>query len=381
MAQTQFWLSEGTVVGGRYALESVLGKGGYGITYKGMDNRLQIPVAIKEYYPIFWCSRFTENGNNVVINQGMEADYCKGLDRFCEEARTLAQLGGVPSVVRVTDFFEENGTGYLVMEYLDGQNLKQMLDGFGGRIPADVLLPVISPVLFALRKIHEKGMIHRDLSPDNIMMLEDGSVCLIDFGNARDTSDNKSMTLAMKEGFAAPEQYRSKGQGTYTDVYGLCATLSYCLTGTLPPQAMERLMGEPFLKPSEMGVVIPGWQEETIMDGLDLYVQKRIQNMEALWTRLYVEPVKNGSDASFEPEDIFKPIEPAEIRENQNVETDTGADPYQPTARVEHTSFDGQKFAPDTVGAGDFDGAVAALTDSLYNLKKVCAEIFRKIKA
>lgn len=383
MAQTQFWLNEGTVLGGRYTLESVLGKGGYGITYKGMDNRLQIPVAIKEYYPIFWCSRFTESGNNVVVNQGMEGDYCKGLDRFCDEARTLAQLGGVPSVVRVTDFFEENGTGYLVMEYLDGQNLKQMLDGFGGRIPAQVLLPVISPVLFALRKIHEKGMIHRDLSPDNIMMLADGSVCLIDFGNARDTSDNKSMTLAMKEGFAAPEQYRSKGQGTYTDVYGLCATLYYCLTGKLPPQAMERLMGEPFLKPSEMGVDIPGWQEQAIMDGLDLYVQKRIQNMEDLWSRLYVEQTAGETSEQpaepIVPEEPMKPEEPKKPAEAPSG-MESAAEAYEPTARVEHTSRTAVEFAPEDLKKRDLDAAVMHLTDSLYSLKQVCAEIFRKMR-
>jgi len=376
MAQAQFWLDEGTIVGGRYTLESVLGKGGYGITYKGVDNRLQIPVAIKEYYPIFWCSRFMENGPKVVINQGMEQDYCKGLDRMQDEARTLAQLGNVSGVVRVTDFFEENGTGYLVMEYLDGRNLKQMLDGFGGRIPADVLIPVLSPVLFALRKIHERGMIHRDLSPDNIMMLEDGSVRIIDFGNARDTSDNKSMTMAMKEGFAAPEQYRSKGQGTYTDVYGLCATLYYCLTGKLPPQAMERLMGEPFLKPSELGVQIPAWQEQAIMEGLDLYVQKRIQNMEILWNRLYMEPAEAA------------PVQSVQFEEQEFMPVSAPIPPvgaFPETAPVSYsasypTSTPMQPVTPPASNNGDYDAAVAALSDSLHNLKKVCAEIFKKVK-
>ena len=385
MAQAQFWLGEGTVVGGRYTLESVLGKGGYGITYKGVDNRLQIPVAIKEYYPIFWCSRFTENGPKVVINQGMEQDYCKGLDRMQDEARTLAQLGNVSGVVRVTDFFEENGTGYLVMEYLDGRNLKQMLDGFGGRIPADVLIPVLSPVLFALRKIHERGMIHRDLSPDNIMMLEDGSVRIIDFGNARDTSDNKSMTMAMKEGFAAPEQYRSKGQGTYTDVYGLCATLYYCLTGKLPPQAMERLMGEPFLKPSELGVAIPDWQEAAIMDGLELYVQKRIQNMEELWNRLYMEPVTDPIPNKEEPGDIyFTPLEPVEPSVVIPV-ADSGV--TTPAEDIQFIPTSGPMFMPSIPAekpvvnnSSDYDAAVAALSDSLHNLRKVCAEIFKKVK-
>lgn len=357
MVQAQFWLEEGTIVGGRYRLEKVLGKGGYGITYKGMDIRLQLPVAVKEYYPIFWCSRFSENGPKIHINEGAQGDYCKGLDRFHDEALTLAQLGSVSGVVRVTDFFEENSTGYLVMEYLDGKNLKQMLDGFGGRIPADVLLPVISPVIFALKKVHERGLIHRDLSPDNIMMLEDGSVRLIDFGNARDTTDNKSMTMAMKEGFAAPEQYRSKGQGTYTDVYGLCATLYYCLTGKLPPQAMERLMGTPFPKPSELGVKIAPWQEDAIMDGLDLYVQKRIQNMEVLWNRLYVEPAPPVQSVSIPVQSVVQSV---------------------PVSRVSVAPVSTDVQLEGSNGQDEHQAAVE-LAEKMIHFKTVCAQIFRKI--
>ena len=318
MEQTQFWLSPGTLVGGRYTLEQVLGKGGYGITYRGTDTRLQQSVAIKEYYPVFWCSRFSNKGNTVHVQQGMESHYCKGLDRFLEEARTLAQLSGISGVVRVTDFFEENGTAYLVMEYLEGKNLKQILDANGGRIPPQVLLPALSPVLFALKKVHEKGLIHRDLSPDNIMMLSDGSVRLIDFGNARDTGDNRSMTMAMKEGFAAPEQYRSKGQGPYTDVYGICATVYYCLTGKLPTQAMERLMGASLPRPSELGVALPSWQEDALLGGLELYVQKRIQNVEELWQRLYVAPENQEPAQPQEP--VPEPLPELLVEEAPSVE-------------------------------------------------------------
>ena len=307
MEQTQFWLKEGTLVGGRYSLEHVLGKGGYGITYQGTDGRLNQRVAIKEYYPIFWSSRYVERGNDVTIHRGMEEQYSKGMGRFLEEARLLAQLSGVAGVVRVTDYFEENNTAYLVMEFLDGKNLKEMTEQFGGRIPAQVLLPVLSPAMFALKKIHEKGLIHRDLSPDNIMMLADGTVRLIDFGNARDASDSKSMTMAMKEGFAAPEQYRSKGQGPYTDVYGMCATMYYCLTGKLPPQAMERLMGEELIRPSEMGVEIPQWQEDVIIRGLELFIQKRIQTMEELWQLLY------------DPAEIREPVQEPEVADEPTV--------------------------------------------------------------
>ena len=369
MTEARFWLGEGTIVGGRYRLERVLGVGGYGITYRGMDVRLERLVAVKEYYPSFCASRFADRTNEIRCNDGMMEAYNKGIVRFLDEAKTLVQLSNVPGVVRVNDFFQENNTAYLVMDFLDGKNLKQMADGFDGRIPAEILIPVISPVISALKQVHEKGMIHRDISPDNIMMLEDGSVRLIDFGNARDTTDNKSMTLAMKQGFAAPEQYRSKGQGTWTDVYGICATMYYCLTGKLPPQAMERLTGAPFPLPSEMGVEIPAYQEKAIMDGLELYVQRRIQNMDELWQRMYVpdaeapvpqaEPVREHSQAVPAP------------RQTTHQRSQT----YIPVA--------GKPIAPSPepekpVPADPSGGNLLLL--GMMKIRSVCSDIFKKIK-
>lgn len=317
MSGTQFWLPEGTVVGNRYRLESVLGVGGYGITYKGVDTRLDRLVAVKEYYPGFWVSRYADRDPMVHCQGHVLESFDKGLDRFLDEAKTLVALSNVPEVVKVSDFFEENNTAYMVMDYLDGQNLKQMADGFGGRIPANILIPVLEPLVKALGEIHEKGMIHRDLSPDNIMMLEDGTVRLIDFGNSRDTTNNKSMTLAMKQGFAAPEQYKSRGQGTFTDVYGLCATMYYCLTGKLPPQAMERLTGTPFLSPTEYGVEISSVWEQAIMDGLELYVQKRIQTMDELWERLYGQMFEVQNSEMNHPDTVFGMLWTEGMNENQ----------------------------------------------------------------
>ena len=150
MDEFPFSLPPGTLVGGRYRLEAVLGVGGYGITYRGMDVRLERLVAVKEYYPGFWASRFVRRGPEVRCIAGQEEAYCKGMERFLEEARILAQLNNVTGVVRVNDYFEENQTAYLVMDYLDGKNLKQMLIGFGGRMPADVLLPVMSAIFLQL---------------------------------------------------------------------------------------------------------------------------------------------------------------------------------------------------------------------------------------
>lgn len=255
------------------------------------------------------------------------------------------------------------------MEFLDGQNLKQMAGGFGGRIPPEVLIPVLEPLVKAIGKIHEKGMIHRDISPDNIMMLEDGTVRLIDFGNARDTSDDKSMTMAMKQGFAPPEQYRSRGQGTYTDVYGLCATMYYCMTGKLPPQAMDRLTGTPFPTPTELGVQISPVWESAIMDGLELYVQKRIQNMEELWQRLY------GSSVSelVYSEVLLSQAEPV-IQNVSNFSQLQVSKPqtYEKTQPTEN-------FSEEHSQNGSVDNVEKALQSGFDRIRDICVQIYRKI--
>lgn len=407
MAEIQFWLHEGTMVGERYRLDKVLGVGGYGITYRGLDTRLDRIVAIKEYFPSFCASRFTQQGPALRCQAGLEADYEKGRERFLEEAKTLASLSNIQGIVRVNDYFEENATAYLVMDFLDGKNLKQMSDGFGGRIPADILIPVLSPTIAALQKVHDRGMIHRDISPDNIMMLEDGSVYLIDFGNARESVSDHSMTLAMKQGFAAPEQYRTRGQGTWTDVYGLCATMYYCLTGKLPPQALERLTGTPFLKPSEMGVQIEPHLEEAIMDGLELYVNKRIQTMNELWTRLYTVPqaptISNQSPLAVPvqpsaPEPDASPMSYGSAAHRSMVQRASAQDglaqegmvqEYSPTVRLDCThqsSIQGESTRKDLVHGEDksafepeiqWDKVVSA---GLQRIRSLCTQIYQKMK-
>lgn len=285
----QHYLNEGTVLDGRYRVNRVLGAGGYGITYRATDLRLDRPVAIKEYFPSYCASRVAD-GDDVRCHFGAEREYLRGLDRFTQEAKTLAQLFNQIHVVHISDYFEANATAYMVMDFVEGKTLKQMVDSFGGRIRADMLFSLMEPSVTALWKVHQLGLIHRDISPDNVMIRPDGALCLIDFGNARNTSMEESMTVALKHGFAAPEQYSTRGQGSYTDVYGICATIYYCLTGKVPTQAMDRLTGKPFPKPSELGVAIEPWRERALMDGMELRYDRRIQNMDALWRRLYMAP-------------------------------------------------------------------------------------------
>lgn len=369
----QYWLGAGSMVGGRYRLEKVLGRGGYGITYRGVDTRLEQLVAVKEYFPVFCASRYVaRQGAEVHCIYGNEDAYENGIERFLDEARRLAKVNQISGIVRVIDFFEENNTAYLVMEYLDGKNLKQMTNGFGGRIPADILLPAISGVIDTLGAIHRQELIHRDLSPDNIMMLSDGTMRLIDFGNARDVSSNKSLTLAMKEGFAAPEQYRSHGQGTWTDVYGLCATIYYCLTGKLPPQAFDRLMGAPFPKPSALGVKIAPQAEDALMDGMELYVQKRIQTMDELAQRLYAAPQQEsaaGQPPAAEGEE--KPL--AAKAEEKPATCKAGAEAFTFKAEEVPKTL---KLEPQTQSQ---DVRLWA-AEQMQHIRDICAAIFSRIK-
>lgn len=352
MAEATFWLPENSVLSGRYHVQEVLGVGGYGITYRAMDDHLDRVVAVKEYYPGFCASRFAARTNFVSCLAGYEAAYEKGLSAFRSEARTLVQLSSIHATVLVLDFFEENDTAYIVMEFLNGKNLKQMMSGFGGRIPVEVLLPTMEPAIRALGAVHRLGLIHRDISPDNIMMLEDGSVRVIDFGNARETEGDKTMTMAMKQGFAPPEQYQTHGQGPYTDVYSLCATMYYCLTGKLPPQPMDRLTGTPFPLPSELGVAIDPVIEQAIMDGMELYVQKRIQDTDELWQRLYTAastPVQTPSNPSV-------------------------ADP-EPIART--TPSEQYVLPMGTIKPLPIE---LALNSGLNRIRSLCAQIYRKVK-
>lgn len=206
-------LPPGTVLAGRYLVGRVLGEGGFGITYIGCDLRLEMKVAIKEYFPVDRVSRFSPNSISVLVRTGSGTkDYDKGLKRFLREARVMAKMEKQPQIVLVRDFFEANNTAYIVMEYVEGTNFLELVKQQGGRIPAKELLPLIEPLFSALTALHEAGLIHRDISPDNLM-LERGAIRLLDFGCARESARNETMTIALKRGYAPIEQYQHAGQG------------------------------------------------------------------------------------------------------------------------------------------------------------------------
>ena len=285
---TEHMLAPGTLLRGRYLLGAALGQGGFGITYIGRDVLLNRRVAVKEFYPTGYAYRNHVVSNTVTTTGSGGEFFQEGKRKFLHEAQILARFVEEPGIVSVHDFFEENNTAYIVMEYLDGITLKQCV-ATKGIIPAKDLIPAVLPLMRALGKVHAQGIIHRDISPDNIMVLEGGFLKLLDFGAAREVGGDKSLSVMLKPGYAPEEQYRSKGrQGPWTDVYALCATLYFCLTGVRPEESVERAMNprNTLRRPSELGAKISREQENVLQKGLAVRASDRYQSMEALASAL-----------------------------------------------------------------------------------------------
>ncbi len=277
-------LAPGTLLHGRYRAGRVLGQGGFGATYLGWDDRLQVKVAIKEYYPSNLISRVPNAAAVSPFSDEHAETFAAGLAKFLEEARTLARLRDVREIVGIQDFFEENATAYLVMELLEGRTMKKYLADCGGRIDVKRTLSVVMPIAKALQAIHEQGLIHRDISPDNIFLTNAGERKLLDFGAARQTArPGAGLTVILKPGYAPPEQYSNEGrQGPWSDVYALCATIYLALTGRTPPDATARFMNDKVPKPSELGVALAPGFEKVLLSGLAMRWQDRPQSMKEL---------------------------------------------------------------------------------------------------
>ncbi|MFR0988997.1 MAG: protein kinase domain-containing protein [Anaerobutyricum hallii] len=275
---------------GRYTIEGVLGQGGFGITYLGTDELHEKKVAIKEFFPQGIVTRNIEYQDTVTVTfVGEKDNYEKGKERFLKEARTMAKFSKDEGIVKALDFFEINNTAYIVMEYLEGVTLKQYLRE-NQRIAPEDLIELLVPLIESLDEIHSQGMIHRDISPDNIMVLPDGRIKLMDFGAARDYTEfgEKSLSIVLKPGYAPPEQYQTHGiQGPWTDIYALCATMYKCITGENPPDAIDRVIDDHLKKISEFGIVIPPQEEAAIIKGMSVSAKDRYQDIKDLCEDLY----------------------------------------------------------------------------------------------
>ena len=317
MEENLYCLRKGTRLIGRYTIEGVLGQGGFGITYLGMDELHKKKVAIKEFFPQGIVTRNIEYEGTVTVTLvGEKENYDKGKERFLKEAQTMAMFSKDKGIVKALDFFEINNTAYIVMEYLEGVTLKQYLRE-NERIDAEDLVELLVPLIEALDEIHSQGLIHRDISPDNIMVLPDGRIKLMDFGAARDYTEfgEKSLSIVLKPGYAPPEQYQTHGvQGPWTDIYALCATMYKCITGENPPDAIDRLVDDHLKKISAFGIPVLPQIEEAIIKGMSVAAKDRYQNVGDFCEDLY-----GGYEENSEPEAEESQAEP--VVAEANVET------------------------------------------------------------
>ena len=272
----------GTILDGRYLVGKVLGVGGFGITYLGYDLTLDYKVAVKEYMPSGYATRAEDKYTLTVTSSSQQQAYDEGLDKFLSEARTLAKFHNTRNIVSVQDFFKENNTAYFVMEYVDGESLKDFLDKNGGRISYAAAAKILIPIMKALSKVHEQGLIHRDISPDNISITSTGEPKLLDFGAARSAyGENKSVSVILKHGLAPIEQYSNHGNmGPWTDVYAMGATIYRSITGVLPPESIERIHADTIKTPSSMGIAIPQYAEMALMKALAVNPENRFAKIE-----------------------------------------------------------------------------------------------------
>lgn len=277
-------LKPGTILNKKILVGNSIGEGGFGITYIGRDLTLDRRVAVKEYFPNGYVNRNNNVSQLVSATTDQQVSFFqKGLQNFLEEARKIAKLTNVSGIVDVREYFEENGTAYIIMEYLDGINLSVFLRQ-NGVFKAETIFQLMLPITYSLQKMHEEGIIHRDISPDNIMYLTDGTLKLTDFGSARYFSNaQKEMSVVVKQGYAPEEQYSKNGdQGPWTDVYGMCATMYKCITGKTPVDAVDRIKQDTLTPPSELGVQIPEPMQITLMYGLAVFKNDRCKSMQEL---------------------------------------------------------------------------------------------------
>jgi beta-lactam-binding protein with PASTA domain/predicted Ser/Thr protein kinase len=284
-------MEPGSILADRYIVGKVLGFGGFGVTYIGRDAKLERTVAIKEYLPGEFSTRIPGQTQVTVFTDNTKLEqYRTGMLKFIEEARRLAQFQNEDGIVKVFDSFEANNTAYIVMEHLDGETLSEYLRR-SGRIPAGQAFEMLLPIINSLYNVHQYGIIHRDIAPDNIFITKDGRIKLIDFGAARfaTTSHSRSLTVIIKPGYSPEEQYRSRGdQGPHTDVYAVGAVLYRMLTGETPPDALERRAQfesnqKDILKPlSKFKLDLTENQETAVLNALNVRIEDRTPDMASL---------------------------------------------------------------------------------------------------
>ena len=305
-----FALKPGTILEGKYLVGEMLGQGGFGITYIGFDLLLEQKVAIKEYYPMSTGMVSREGHSTVVWSSAMmgKTGTQKGFDSFLKEARKMAKLGGIPGVVGVKSVFIQNETAYIVMDFIEGETLLKKLQK-NGPMDFDSCVKLMTPIMQALAEVHEHGIIHRDISPDNIMVRPDGKLILLDLGAAKDLDIQgndgsvQSSQMVAKHGFSPIEQYSKSGKvGPWTDIYAMAATIYYCCTGILPPPATDRTIDDTLACRPRLTQA----QFDILADCMHMRPQDRPQSMDTL-LQMLTHP---QGEVKAEPPKVIPEVEP-----------------------------------------------------------------------
>ena len=307
---TPIALPDGTRLRDQYLIDEVLGAGSFGITYRAHDERLDTPVAIKEYYPHEIAGRTRSRLTLKPYADTDAEDFAFGRERFMEEGRTLARFDH-PNIVGVRSYFEAHGTGYLVMDYYEGQTLAAYLAEQGGTLPEKEAVGIVQDVLRGLKPVHEEGLLHRDIDPQNIYRTDDGRVVLLDFGAARVAMGERSgeNLVVFKPGYAPHEQYFEDGdQGPWTDVYACAATLYKCLTGVKPPEATDRVQEDELVPPREVADDVSLETSVAVMKGLAVDPDQRPTSVDAFATLLAGTPASKEGDTP-----LGRPLTAAEL--------------------------------------------------------------------
>ena len=286
-------IAPGTVLNQNYLIGKALGQGGFGITYIGWDLNAWRIVAVKEYYPSGLVTR--ERGLYVApVDEDARIKLKKGVNQFFKEALILGNFNLHPNIVNVLHFFRQNNTAYIVMEYINGKSLKDYLQARGGSISFTETMQILCPIMLALDDLHHTGLLHRDISPDNIYLTVDGHAKLLDFGAARFSIGEETQNAAsvIKPGYAPLEQYSGSGieQGSWTDVYAMGATFYRALTGKVPTAAADRAMGRILQSPRELGVNIPEPADKAIMYAMNMKPEERYVSM-----RLFEQDIEHAA--------------------------------------------------------------------------------------
>lgn len=282
-----------TIINDQYLIGRVLGQGGFGITYKALDTLDNKIVAIKEYMPSEYSERMGVTVHPISDNSKASRVFEHGKASYIDEIKTLHKFKHLDGIVKIYNHFQENNTAYMVMEFLDGKNLKSYVKDSGGSIGVEKAADFIIKAATALEKVHSANVLHRDISPENIFIMRNGvDVKLIDFGAARRNVENSNQekSVLLKPGFAPPEQYSKNGyQGTWTDVYALAASLYYLVSGVVPKDSMSRMQYDDIKPLNQICRDVTPAMAAAVSHAMEIDYTKRTPNCNAFITEL-----KNG---------------------------------------------------------------------------------------